>query len=251
MGNARWKGARLKDVLARAGVKKEALEVAADGADAPPGKVPDFVKSIPLWKALDENTLLAYEMNGEPLPRWNGFPVRLVVPGWASSYWIKHLTRIEISPRPFQGFWMNPAYRIPKNTFAHVDRFVSQETETTTPITDLVVNSLIVSPRQGATLKEGSTVTVRGLAWDGGRGISEVEVSSDQGETWRSAELGNDYGRFSFRSWSCNLLLPRAPSCTLSARAVNRIGQTQTAELIRNPSGYHHNVIHRVTVDLS
>jgi DMSO/TMAO reductase YedYZ molybdopterin-dependent catalytic subunit len=251
MGNARWKGPRLKDVLAKAGVKKDALEVAANGLDAPPGKVPDFVKSLPIWKALDENTILAYEMNGEPIPRWNGYPVRLVVPGWASSYWVKHLTDIDVSPRPFQGFWMNPAYRIPKGAFATVDRFVSQESETTMPITDLVVNSLIVSPTEGQKLEAGSTATVRGIAWDGGGGISRVEVSWDGGTTWRSAELGKDHGRFSFRPWSCEVALPRAASCTLAARAVNRIGQTQTAELIWNPSGYHHNVIHRVTVALS
>ncbi|MBI5444993.1 MAG: molybdopterin-dependent oxidoreductase [Deltaproteobacteria bacterium] len=251
MGNARWKGARLKDVLARGGVRKEAVEVAADGADAAPGKVPDFVKSIPLWKALDENTLLAYEMNGEPIPRWNGSPVRLVVPGWISSYWVKHLVRLEVSAKPFQGFWMNPAYRIPKGAFATVDRFVTQETDTTTPIADMVVNSVIVHPTEGQKLEAESSVTVRGVAWDGGRGISRVELSQDGGTTWRPAELGRDYGPFSFRPWSGEVTLPRAGSCTLAARAVNRIGQTQVTELIHNPSGYHHNLIHRVRVVLS
>jgi len=89
VGNARWKGARLKDILARAGVKKEAVEIAFDGGDRPVLEAtPDFVKSIPAWKALDDNTLVAYEMNGEPLPHWNGFPARIIVPGWVATYWV-------------------------------------------------------------------------------------------------------------------------------------------------------------------
>src|SRR5262249_30690207 len=118
MGCARWKGARLKDVLDRVGVKKEAVEIVFDGADGPVvEKTPDFVKSLPLAKALEETTLLAYEMNGVPLPHWNGFPVRLVVPGWTGTYWVKHLTSIEVATKPFDGFWMKSAYRIPVGKF--------------------------------------------------------------------------------------------------------------------------------------
>ena len=117
MGNARWKGARLKDILAKAGVKGDALEVVFDGADrAPLDKTPDFVKSLPIDVALDENTLVAYEMNGKPLPHWNGFPVRLVVPGWTGTYWMKHLSRIRVVSQPDKNFWMSAAYRIPRRT---------------------------------------------------------------------------------------------------------------------------------------
>src|SRR6266571_4664835 len=125
MGNARWKGARLKDVLAKAGLKKEALEIAFDGADGPvmPG-TPDFQKSIPVWKALDENTLIAYEMNGEPLPHWNGFPARIVVAGWTGTYWMKHVTSISAITKPYDGFWVKAAYRIPRGKFPLVDRFI-------------------------------------------------------------------------------------------------------------------------------
>ena len=95
MGCARWKGVRLKDLLDKVGVKKEAIEIVFNGADGPiVDKTPDFIKSIPVWKAMDENTLVAYEMNGQPLPHFNGFPARIVVPGWTGTYWMKHVTSI-------------------------------------------------------------------------------------------------------------------------------------------------------------
>src|SRR6266851_5798791 len=154
MGCARWKGARLKDILDRVGVKKEAVEIVFDGADGPVvEKTPDFLKSLPVGKALEETTLVAYEMNGAPLPHWNGFPVRLVVAGWTGTYWVKHLTSIEVATKPFDGFWMKSAYRIPVGKFPVVARFISQETATNTPITEMVVNSLITSPAEGASVK--------------------------------------------------------------------------------------------------
>ena len=203
MGNARWKGVRLRDVLAKAGVKKEALEVAMNGADAPVlGTTPDFVKSIPAWKALDENTLLAFEMNGEPLPHWNGFPVRVIVPGWTATYWMKHVVSVQVLSQPLKGFWMNPAYRIPKGKFPLVDRFVSQETEVNTPITEMVVGSLITNLQPGQRLRLGQRAEVKGIAWDGGYGMQGVDVSLDGGRSWRPADLAKDLGRFSWRQWS-------------------------------------------------
>lgn len=248
MGNARWKGARLKDVLAKAGVKAGALEVAFDGADGGlTEKTPDFVKSIPLWKALDENALIAWEMNGEPLPHWNGFPARLVVPGWTATYWIKHLTSIQILSQPFKGFWMNPAYRIPKGRFPVVDRFISQETEANTPITEMVVNSLVTNLREGMTYKANSPLFVRGIAWDGGYGIARVEVSRDGGKLWELAELGADLGRFSWRQWSF-AFVPKPGDYVVMAKATNRIGATQTFDLVFNPAGYHNNVVQRIPI---
>jgi len=249
MGNARWKGVRLRDVLARAGVTGSALEIVVDGAD---GTVlpatPDFVKSIPAWKAMDENTLLAYEMNGEPLPHWNGFPLRLVVPGWTATYWMKHLTSIQAVSRPFDGFWMAKAYRVPKGLFPMVDRFVSQESETNTPITEMVVNSLILTPGDGQSLSAGQTVEISGIAWDGGAGIVSVEVSLDDGRSWRPADLGEDLGRFAWRQWRYLVPSIRAGTHAILARASNRQGMSQTRALVRNPAGYHHNVLHRVAV---
>jgi DMSO/TMAO reductase YedYZ molybdopterin-dependent catalytic subunit len=249
MGNARWKGARLKDVLARAGVKAGALEVAFDGADgAVNEKTPDFVKSIPAWKALDENTLIAWEMNGEPLPHWNGFPARVVVPGWTATYWIKHLTTIEILSQPLKGFWMNPAYRIPKGRFPIVDRFVSQETEANTPITEMVVNSLVTNLREGMMYKANSPLFVRGIAWDGGYGVTRVEVSHDGGKLWQLAELGQDHGRFSWRQWSF-AFVPEPGEHVVMAKATNRLGATQTFDLVFNPAGYHNNVVQRIAIN--
>ena len=252
MGNARWKGVRLKDILAKAEPGKTALEVGLNGADtAVIDKGPDFIKSIPIWKALDENTLIAYEMNGEPLPHWNGFPVRLVVPGWTATYWMKHLTSIDISAKPVEGFWMKPGYRIPKGKFPIVDRFVSQETDTNMPITEMVVNSMFTNIQDGLTFAERVSMDARGVAWDGGYGITTLEVSIDGGQNWRRAELGKDLGRFSWRQWSYPITLARPGEYLLMARASNRIGATQTTELIANAAGYHHNVIQRVKITVS
>jgi len=252
MGNAKWKGARLKDVLARAGIKKEAVEVVIDGADGPVlERTPDFVKSIPLWKAQEENTILAYEMNGEPLPHWNGFPVRAVVPGWTATYWMKHLTSIQLVSQPFKGFWMASAYRIPKGKFPVVDRFLSQETETNTPITEMVVSSLITNLQDGAVLPAGKPAIVRGVAWDGGYGIADVQVSIDGGQSWRPAELGPQLGRYAWRQWSYAVASPQPGSYTVMAKATNRVGASQTFELVFNPAGYHNNVVQRLSVKVA
>ena len=247
MGNARWKGVRLRDVLAKAGVRKEAVEVVVDGADrAVVGATPDFVKSLPVWKALDENTLLAWEMNGAPLPRWNGEPVRLVVPGWTATYWMKHIASIQAVSQPFKGFWMSTAYRIPKGKFPVVDRFLSQEADASTPITEMVVSSLVTSHRGGERVRVGEPVQVKGVAWDGGYGIQAVDVSADGGATWYRAELGQDLGRFAWRPWTFAFRPQRPGALTVMARATNRIGATQTSELIFNPAGYHNNVMQRL-----
>lgn len=252
MGNARWKGARLKDILARAGIAKDAAEVAFNGTDTGVlDKTPDFQKSIPVWKALDENTLVAWEMNGEPLPHWNGFPARVVVPGWTATYWMKHVVSIQALAQPFKGFWMASAYRIPKGKFPLVDRFLTQETEVNTPITEMMVNSLITNVRSGQRFPLSRPVEVKGIAWDAGYGIRLVEVSTDAGQSWRAAELGKDFGRYSWRQWSYRFKAPKKGNYTVMARATNRQGATQTFELILNPAGYHHNLVHRVEIQVA
>jgi DMSO/TMAO reductase YedYZ molybdopterin-dependent catalytic subunit len=248
MGCARFVGARLKDILDKAGLKKECIEVAFNGADGPVvDKTPDFIKSIPTWKAVDPDTIVAYEMNGQPLPHFNGFPARLVVPGWTGTYWMKHLTEIHARTTPQGGFWMNPAYRIPTGKFPVVARFISQETPANTPITEMVVNSLITSHRDGAKIKAGR-VTVSGLAWDGGYGIGRVEVSTDGGKTWMSAKLGEDLGKYAFRPWSFDLNAKRGKN-TIMVSATNAIGQGQVSQLIFNGAGYHNNVMQSITLN--
>src|SRR5215472_14455677 len=234
MGCARWKGARLKDVLEKAGLKKEAIEVAFDGADGPAvDKTPDFIKSIPAWKAVEDTTLIAYEMNGQPLPHFNGFPARIVVPGWTGTYWMKHIVTINALTQLQGGFWMSSAYRVPVGKFPMVARFISQETAANTPITEMVVNSLITSHADGAKARAGTLVG--GIAWDGGYGIRAVEVSTNGGKAWMPAKLGDDLGRYAFRPWSYPLTV--RGKLTIMARASNAIGQTQTETLIQNPAG--------------
>ncbi len=247
MGCARWKGARLKDLLDKVGLKTAAIEVAFNGDDGPAfDKTPDFIKSLPVWKAIDESTLIAYEMNGEPLPHLNGYPARLIVPGWTGTYWMKHLVSINALTKPQGGFWMNPAYRIPLGEFPVVARFITQESATTTPITEMVVNSLITSHADGAQVKVGK-ITVRGLAWDGGYGIRAVEASTDGGRTWAAATFGDDLGRYAFRPWSF-VLNAKPGKNTVTVNATNKIGQTQTAALLFNPAGYCNNVMQSVTL---
>ena len=250
VGCARWKGARLKVVLAKAGVPAGAVEVVMDGADGPVlDKTPDFVKCLPLSKALHDDTLLAYEMNGEPLPHFNGAPVRVIAPGWIATYWVKHVTDIRFTDKPFDGFWMQKAYRIPAGRFPTVDHFASQETATTAPIAEMMVNSLITTPGDRASLAKGR-LAVSGLAWDSGLGLDRVDVSTDGGLTWKAAELGEDLGRFAFRAF--HLDVEAAPgTLTILSRASNKAGQSQTLKPIWNPAGYHNNAYSSVTVTLA
>ncbi|HUL11973.1 MAG TPA: molybdopterin-dependent oxidoreductase [Methylococcaceae bacterium] len=248
MGNGRWRGVRLRDVLARAGIVDSALEVSLDGADSGVlEKTPDFVKSLPLVKALDENTLIAFEMNGEPLPHWHGFPARLIVPGWTATYWVKHLTAVNVVSKPFDGFWMKTAYRIPKDRFPG-GQFPSQESETNMPITEMVVNSLITDPVDGQNIPADKPMPIRGVAWDGGSGIARVEVSTDGGISWHQAELEEDYGRFSWRQWRYGFEPGRAGQYRIMARATSHSGASQPFEPVQNPSGYHHNAVQTVAI---
>jgi hypothetical protein len=164
---------------------------------------------------------------------------------------MKHVTSITVATKPEGGFWMNPAYRIPVGKFPVVSRFTSQDTAANTPITEMIVNSLITNPAQGANVKAASPVTIGGIAWDGGYGIRTVEMSIDGGRTWTSAALGEDLGRFAFRTFSFTFSPKTKGKQTVMARATNKIGQTQTSELIQNPAGYHHNLIHSLTINVT
>ncbi len=251
MGNARWRGVRLKDVLAGAGIDKAALEVSLGGTDSGVLKTtPDFAKSLPLAKALDVNTLIAFEMNGEPLPHWNGFPARLIIPGWAATYWMKHLTAVNVMSKPFDGFWIKTAYRIPKDRFPS-GQFSSQETEATMPITEIVVNSLITNLVDGQNLPAEKPMEIKGVAWDGGNGIAKVDVSTDGGISWHQTTLKQDYGRFSWRQWH-HVFEPKHPGkYRIIARATSHSGASQPLEPIPNPSGYHHNAVQKITVQVA
>jgi hypothetical protein len=187
-------------------------------------------------------------MNGEPLPHFNGAPVRMIVPGWTGTYWMKHIVSIEVVSQPCKSFWMATAYRIPKGKFPVVDRFLSQETDVNTPITDMVVNSLLTSPREGQQFRPGAQVEVKGIAWDNGSGIRTVEVSADGGRSWQTATLDQDVGRFAFRGFRHAFKAGSKGDLTVLAKATNRMGASQAFELVFNPAGYHNNVVSRVSV---
>lgn len=241
MGNARWRGARLADVLKRAGVRDGVVEVAANGADGPLlEQTPDFRKSVPLSKALHPDTLIAYEMNGAELPHLNGYPARLVVPGWTATYWIKHVTRIDLLTQPLDEFWMRKGYRVPKDAFPVREPFVTQDDGKTSAITEIVVNSLITAPVEGARVS-ARAFDVRGVAWDGGTGVRGVEVSLDGGATWRAAELGPDLGPYSLRTWRLRVERAARGDARVLARATSNAGAAQPEKAVPNPSGYHHN----------
>ncbi len=251
VGNALWGGVRLRDVLHKAGVAADALEVVLNGADAPllPG-TPDFLKSLPIERALDESTLIAFEMNGEPLPHWNGAPARLVVPGWTGTYWMKHLTEIRVQPSAFDGFWMKAAYRIPTGAFATA-RFASQETPENTPITEMLVNSLITSPAPSTRVHRGEPLHLAGKAWDAGSGIAAVEVSLDGRQSWREARLGREIGRFAWREFQLPLDTSRSGPIDIAVRARSRNGATQPEKLTLNPGGYHDNIVQTARVEVT
>lgn len=251
MGNAEWTGVRLRDVLNRAGIAADAVEVVFNGADMPVlPATPDFLKSIPIERALDENTLIAFEMNGHALPHWNGAPARLVVPGWTATYWVKHLTEISIETTPFDGFWMKSAYRIPTGAFPGA-RFKTQETPETTPITEIMVNSLVTSHVSGSFIERHTHVELAGKAWDGGAGIAAVEVSTDGRQSWHEAALGRDLGRFAWREFHYRLDTSKAGVLVVAVRARSRDGAAQPDKLTVNPAGYHNNVVRNLNLEVA
>ena len=245
MGNARWRGVSLKTVLDRAGVQQGARQVTFNGMDEPVmDTTPDFVKALDIDHALDGEVMLAYGMNGEDLPVLNGFPLRLVVPGYYGTYWVKHLNEITVIDNVFDGFWMKSAYRIPDTPCGCVEP--GTVPKATIPINRLTVRSFITSVADGAKLKPGAT-TLKGIAFDGGQGIKDVAVSLDDGKSWKAARLGNDLGKYSFREWTLQAELA-AGSHKLKVRATNNAGNIQPAEARWNPAGYLRNVIETVRV---
>ena len=245
MGNARWVGVPLKDVLARAEIKNTARQVTFNGLDYAIKGGGDFVKALELNHALDGEVMLAYRMNGADIPFLNGYPVKLVVPGYYGTYWVKHLAEIEVVDAEFEGFWMKPAYRIPDNDCACVEPGTAPTA--TRPIGRFNVRSFITSLSDGARLHAGQPIAVRGIAFDGGQGIREVAWSSDGGQTWREAQLGADLGRYSFREFRFGFT-PAAGQHDLRVRAWNRAGASQPMQALWNPAGYMRNGVESVKV---
>ncbi len=245
MGNARWLGVPLKDVLARAELKSSAREVTLNGLDFALAGGGDFVKSLQVNHAMDGEVMIAYQMNGADIPVLNGYPVKLVVPGYYGTYWVKHLSEIEVVDQSFEGFWMKPAYRVPDNDCACVDPGTAPAA--TRPIGRFNVRSFITSIGDGGRLPAGADALIRGIAFDGGQGIREVAYSVDGGQSWREARLGDDLGRYSFREFTFGFK-PTRGSYDLRVRAWNRSGQSQPMEALWQPAGYMRNVVESVRV---
>jgi sulfite dehydrogenase (cytochrome) subunit A len=245
MGNARWRGVPLKTVLDMAGIQQGARQVTFNGMDGPVmDTTPDFVKALDIDHASDGEVMLAYGMNGEDLPLLNGFPLRLVVPGYYGTYWVKHLNEITVIDSVFDGFWMKTAYRIPDTPCNCVEPGTAPKA--TIPINRYTVRSFITNVADGAKLKAGSA-TLKGIAFDGGKGIKEVAVSIDGGQNWTPAKLGKDLGKYSFREWKLKVKLAAGPQ-QLKVRATSNAGETQPMEPRWNPAGYLRNVVETVRV---
>jgi sulfite dehydrogenase len=244
MANVTWGGVRLKDILNKAGVKPGSVDVFFDALDEPPlPSVPDFVKSLPIDKAIEEDIIVAYEMNGTPPPMLNGFPARLIVPGWYATYWVKSLTEINVLTKPFEGFFMKTAYRIPDTPCGCVPPGTAPKS--TIPINRMTTRSLIIEPAKGASIKVNQLAEIKGIAFSGGYSIKDVIVSIDGGKTWREAKLGRDLGRYSWIQFSYPWRPAKPGKYTLMAKATNSIGESQPFEGLWNPSGYLWNMVQK------
>jgi sulfite oxidase len=249
VGNARWAGARVRDVLRKAGVKAGARFSTNVGLDNPIlPKTPKFMRGIELDKLMDENTLLAYEMNGTTLPYYHGFPVRLLVPGWEADHSVKWLTRMTLSDVITTNFWTASAYRYP-NKLGRPGDLVKATDEH--PVTAMNVKSLILSVSDGAKVRVGSPVVVSGYAWSGdGARATRVDVSADGARTWHQAELGSLPGNFSWRPFMFTFTPTRTGPIVVAARAQDNRGAVQPDISRWNPGGYLWNGIHKVMLEV-
>jgi DMSO/TMAO reductase YedYZ molybdopterin-dependent catalytic subunit len=247
VGTARFSGPRLRDVLQSAGVKSTGKHVMFRGLDEVPGKVPPFIRSIPIEKALDGDTLIATHMNGAALTKHHGFPARALVPGWIGAASCKWLTEIKVLDAEFVGNFMSPGYRLPNQPVKPGDAVKPEDTHA---MTSLTVKSVIAGPSDGAKLKAGK-VTVQGAAWAGEADIVKVEISADGGATWSPARLGHDQSHYAWRLWSYDWKPGKAGDYTIQSRATDSQGRTQPAIPLWNPSGYLYNAIDQVKIHVS
>lgn len=245
MGNARWTGVKLKDILLMAGAKKDSKEVSFNGLDVPAmDTTPDFVKSLEFSHANDGEVMIAYEMNGEPLPVLNGFPLKLVVPGWYATYWVGMLSNIQVHSAPFEGFWMKKAYVVPKDV-PNGNESPDSIATNVEPISKMNVRSIFVAPEPNQLISVGRQTDVQGVAFDGGFGITTVEISIDGGKTWKPAKLDAALGKYSWRRWHYPFTPAQKGMQTLLVKATNAKGETQPTHQW-NHSGYMRNEIEKL-----
>jgi sulfite oxidase len=247
VGTARFSGPRLHDVLQKAGIKSTGKHVMFRGLDEVPGKVPPFIRSIPIEKALDADTLIATHMNGAALAKHHGFPARALVPGWIGAASCKWLTEIKVLETEFVGNFMNPGYRLPNRPVRPGDTVKPEDTHA---VTALGVKSVIAGPTDGSTLGAGKVI-VHGAAWAGEADITRVEISTDGGTTWSSAKLGRGEARYAWRLWNYDWRAGKSGDYTILSRATDSQGRTQPAVPVWNPSGYLYNAVDQVKIHVS
>ena len=244
VGTARFSGPRLRAVLERAGVKTTGKHVMFHGLDEVPGKVPPFIRSIPIEKALDGDTLIALDMNGAPLTKHHGFPARALAPGWIGAASCKWLAEIKVLDKEFEGNFMSPGYRFPNQPGKPGEPVKPEDTHA---VTGLNVKSVIAAPSEGAAVK-GRSVHVQGVAWAGEADIVKVEISVDSGVTWSPAQLGKDHAKYAWRQWSYAWKPGKSGDYVLMSRATDSKGRVQPETAVWNPSGYLYNAIDQVKI---
>lgn len=252
MGCAVWKGVRLKDLLNRAGVKGTAKWVGVNGLEKPAmDETPKFFREMAIDEALSGELIVAYEMNGEDLPYLNGFPLRLVIPGHFSDSWVKMLSEITVMDEYRKSFFMDVAYTVPDNDCECVISGSDFEYKRK-PIAVMKVKSVIGYPTPNTVIKKGSRIKVTGVAFDQGKGIKEVMISTDGGKSWSATALQKDYGKYAYRQWIYEWEPKDKGEYTLMVRAINRIGniQPQVNEIGWNAGGYQYNAVDAVNVKI-
>lgn len=248
VGTARWTGVALADVLKQAGIKPSARFVWLDGADTGVGRAPDFIRSLPLDKAMREGTMLVYEMNGERLSPSHGFPLRAIVPGWEGAFSVKWLTRLTVSDQDHTGAFVRTSYRLPRRPVAPG---AVVDPADTVPITELSVKSFMTNPSAGAVVPLGGTVHIAGFAWSGEADIQRVDVSTDAGRSWSPARFGRDRSPHAWRQFSY-AWTPREPgSYVLLTRATDARGRSQPITPDWNPGGYLWNAVDELRVNVA
>jgi len=242
MGNAKWTGVKLKDILTKAGVKKEAFEVTFNGMDLPNfASVPDFVKSLSIDHALQDEVMIAYAMNDQQIPFLNGYPLKLVVPGWYATYWVGMLNEINIVQDTFKGFWMRKAYLKPQGV-PNGNETPDSLSKKMEPVSTMDVRSIFVSPEPDSILHPGTEYEIQGLAFDAGFGITKVEITTDDGKHWTDTQLDLELGKYAWRRWRYNWKPTATGHVTFKIRATTVAGETQP-EHQWNRSGYLRNEI--------
>jgi DMSO/TMAO reductase YedYZ molybdopterin-dependent catalytic subunit len=262
MGSAKWTGVPLRELLDAAKIKPDAQFVQFQGLDQ--GKGPEghgsheFLKSLELRNPVVDDCIVAYAMNGEPLPMLNGFPVRLVVPGYFATYWMKGLSWIRVLDKPDENFWMKTGYRVPDTPRGNTTpEEIKAGSVKTVPINRMPVRSFIVTPDDETKLVSQLPITIRGIAFSGYGSVNKMDVSINESfsavsglttKSWIAADLGDDHGEYSFRTWSCIWTPPKPGRYFIFARATDGKGNIQPDDGVWNPGGYLWNRIERQEV---